>query len=217
MKNRTAFLATLLALSMVASVAAADHGGFSRNARNIIFMVTDGMGLSYVTAARILVSGPDGDSLAFETRPQIGYQRTHSANSTVTDSTAAASSWAAGDRFLNGEISCHAADTVCVENPETILELAKARAKMTGLVATSTITHATPAAFGAHCNSRQCQAEIGRQLTLETEVDVLLGGLLSVSGAFIAANLSIGFMERGGSVRIIVRRKKSELNPRRSD
>jgi alkaline phosphatase len=145
-------------------------------AKNVIFMVPDGMGLSYVTAARIFLNGPDGDPLYMETLPQIGYQRTHSANSTVTDSAAAASAWAAGAKFKNGEISCHSVDDVCVENPETILELAKARGKATGLVATSTITHATPAAFGAHSQSRQCQTEIGRQYVEETMVDVLLGG-----------------------------------------
>jgi alkaline phosphatase len=122
------------------------------------------------------LNGPDGELLNFERLPQIGYQRTHSANSTVTDSAAAGSAWAAGDKFNNGEVSCHAANDVCVENPVTILELAKAEGKMTGLVSTSTITHATPAVFGAHSHSRQCQAEIGRQLVEVTEVDVLLGG-----------------------------------------
>lgn len=145
-------------------------------AKNIILMVPDGMGLSYVTAARIFMNGPDGDPLYLERFPQIGYQRTHSANSTVTDSAAAGSAWAAGEKFNNGEISCHAVDNVCVENPPTILELAKEMGKMTGLVATSTITHATPAAFGAHSHSRQCQSEIGRQLVEDSEIDVLLGG-----------------------------------------
>jgi alkaline phosphatase len=180
MKSRklvTLFLAGLLV--MAGSLAASSAFALGRAflpAKNVIFMVPDGMGISYVTATRIFVNGPDGDPLHFETLPQIGYQRTHSANSTVTDSAAAASAWAAGDKFLNGEISCHSVDDVCVENPATILELAKAKGKATGLVASSTITHATPAAFGAHSHSRQCQAEIGRQFVEETMVDVLLGG-----------------------------------------
>jgi alkaline phosphatase len=145
-------------------------------AKNIIFMVPDGMGLSYVTAARTYVHGPHGGVLYMERLPQIGYQRTHSANSTVTDSAAASSAWATGEKFNNGEISCHAEEDRCVAHPVTILELAKARGKATGLVVTSTITHATPAAFAAHTHSRKCQAEIGRQLVEESEVDVLLGG-----------------------------------------
>jgi alkaline phosphatase len=146
------------------------------HAKNIIFMVPDGMGLSYVTAARTYVHGPSGGVLYLERLPQIGYQRTHSANSTVTDSAAASSAWATGEKFNNGEISCHAEEEYCVANPVTILELAKAGGKATGLVVTSNITHATPAAFAAHTHSRECQAEIGRQLVEESVVDVLLGG-----------------------------------------
>lgn len=62
---------------------------FGLRAKNIIFMVPDGMGLADVTAARIFKFGPDGDRLSFEKLPVIGYQSTHSANSTVTDSAAA--------------------------------------------------------------------------------------------------------------------------------
>lgn len=157
-----------------------DHGREMEHARhrakNIIFMVPDGMGLADVTAARIFKNGPNGDRLSFEKLPVIGYQSTHSANSTVTDSAAAASAWAAGEKFNNGEISCHAVDAVCVDSPETILELAEKTGKSTGLVVTSTITHATPAAFGAHVNSRKCETEIARQYIEETGVDVLLGG-----------------------------------------
>jgi alkaline phosphatase len=72
-------------------------------AKNIIFMVPDGMGLSNVTAARIFRGGPDGDNLYFENLAQIGYQRTHSRNSTVTDSAAAAATWACGEKFNNSE------------------------------------------------------------------------------------------------------------------
>jgi len=147
---------------------------------NIIFMVPDGMGLSNVTAARIYKSGPDGEALNFETLPYIGYQRTHSLNSTVTDSAAAASAWASGEKFNNGEISCldNDQDGACDEtrlNPETILELAKKNGMATGLVATSDITHATPAVFGAHVHNRKCETEIFKQL-LDLAIDVLLGG-----------------------------------------
>ena len=162
------------------AIAASENGkkfvGENTNAKNIIFMVPDGMGISNVTAARIFQNGPDGARLTMETLDVIGYQSTHSENSTVTDSAAAGSAWAAGEKFANGEISCHSVDGVCVENPMTILEIAKTKGKATGLVATSTITHATPAAWAAHTNSRQCQAEIGRQYIEETAVDILLGG-----------------------------------------
>jgi alkaline phosphatase len=149
-------------------------------AKNIIFMVPDGMGLSNVTAARIFQNGPDGKNLNFENLPAIGYQRTHSRNSTVTDSAAAAGTWACGEKFNNNEISCHDndGDKVCDANgsPETILELAQKMGKSTGLVATSTITHATPAVWAAHVHYRNCEIEIARQYIEDAGVDILLGG-----------------------------------------
>jgi alkaline phosphatase len=149
-------------------------------AKNIIFMVPDGMGLSYVTAARILKNGPDGEPLALEQFPVIGYQRTHSADSTVTDSAAAGSAWACGEKFNNKEVSCHSENGELMncagEIPTTILEIAEEKGKATGLVASSQISHATPAAFGSHSPVRYCGAEIARQYIEDTEVEVVLGG-----------------------------------------
>lgn len=148
-------------------------------AKNIIFMVTDGMGLADVTAARIFKNGPDGERLHLETLTHIGLQRTHSADNFVTDSAAAASAWANGEKFRNGEISCHDdnQDGKCEPAPgPTILEIAKGKGKSTGLVVTSTVTHATPAAFGAHIFTRGCENEIARQYIQVTGVDVILGG-----------------------------------------
>jgi len=148
-------------------------------AKNIIFMVPDGMGLSNVTAARIFKNGPDGDPLNLETLPHIGYQRTHSADSVTTDSAASASAWASGEKYRNGEISCHDDDQdgKCEPAPvPTILELAKEKGKATGLIATSSITHATLAAFGAHVHTRDCEKEIARQYVQVSTVDVVLGG-----------------------------------------
>lgn len=142
-------------------------------------MVPDGMGLASVTAARIFKNGPNGQSLHMETLSTIGYQRTHSANSATTDSAAAASAWANGEKFRNGEISCHDdnRDGRCEPTPSpTILESAMEKGKSTGLVVTSTVTHATPAAFGAHVPNRRCENEIARQYITVTGVDVILGG-----------------------------------------
>ena len=155
-----------------------DHDRGGKPAKNIIFMVPDGQGLSNVTAARIFKNGPDGEPLFQETLKNIGHQRTHSRNSTVTDSAAAASAWASGAKYNNGEISCHDNDFdgICDELPvPTILDIARMMGKATGLVATSDITHATPAVFGANVHSRKCEEEIAKQF-LEREIDVLLGG-----------------------------------------
>ncbi|MBZ5640448.1 MAG: alkaline phosphatase [Acidobacteriia bacterium] len=142
------------------------------SARNVIFMVPDGMGLADVTAARIFKNGPGGDPLNLEKLQFVGYERNWSANSAVTDSAAAASAWACGEKFDNG--------VLCVRHdgstPLSLLEFARDRGKRTGLVATSTITHATPAAFGAHVRWRDCETEIARQYVEKTRPDVILGG-----------------------------------------
>lgn len=157
-------------------------GCASSNARakNIILMVPDGMGISNVTAARIFKNGPDGAPLSFETLPEIGYQRTHAKDSTVTDSAAAASACACGEKFNNNEIACHDDDrnNICDPggSPSTILEMAKSKGKSAGLVATSTITHATPAVWASHVHHRNCETEIARQYIDVSGVDVVLGG-----------------------------------------
>ncbi len=145
----------------------------NREVRNIIFMVPDGMGLADVTAARIFRNGIDGPPLHLETLEEIGYQRTYSANSAITDSAPAASAWACGEKFNNGEICFHGDGRPYLPS---ILELAKRKKMGTGLVATSTITHATPAAFGAHVANRNCETEIARQYIEVSKPDVILGG-----------------------------------------
>ncbi len=140
---------------------------------NIIFMVPDGLAISNVTAARVYAFGTNKQRLYLETLDQIGYQSTHSLNSMVTDSAAAASAWACGEKFNNGEISFHPKTRT---SPRTILELAREMGKKSGLVATSSITHATPAAFGAHVGNRNCENEIARQYIVKNGIDILLGG-----------------------------------------
>ena len=101
----------------------------------------------------------------------VGMHRTYSANSEVTDSAAAATAMATGVKTNNGMISISPEG----KKLKTILEVAKDAGKSTGLVATSTITYATPAAFAAHVPSRVDEADIATQL-INNEVDVLLGG-----------------------------------------
>ena len=163
----------LLILLCTASLVYPAAGLGGEPAKNIIFMVSDGMGLAQVTAARIFKNGPGGAPLALETLERVGYQRTYSKNSTVTDSAAAASAWACGEKFNNGEVCFHRETG---SYSPTILELAKGMGKATGLVVTSQITDATPAGFAAHVANRKCQNEIGRQYIQVVRPHVILGG-----------------------------------------
>ncbi len=162
--------------------------GNQKEVKHVIMMVPDGMGFADVTATRILrncgnhpttnpfvfcAEGPGGPPLYLETLEHIGYQRTYSKVNTITDSSAAASAFACGEKFVNNEVCFHADSTP--HNP-SVLELAKSQGMATGLVATQTITHATPASFAAHLANRNCENEIARQYIQETRPDVLLGG-----------------------------------------
>ncbi|MEH7389937.1 alkaline phosphatase [Bacillus sp. JJ1474] len=135
-------------------------------AKNVIFMVPDGYSASYATNYR-WYKGEESilDSML------VGMHRTYSANTEVTDSAAAGTAMATGVKTNNGMIST----TPDGKELKTILQAAEEAGKASGLVATSTITHATPAVFASHVASRANEADIAPQL-LENGVDVLLGG-----------------------------------------
>lgn len=141
-----------------------------RTVRNVILMIGDGMGINQVMLARIRAVGLEG-KLHLERMPVSGLIRTHSADDLVTDSAAAGTALASGVKTNNKMIGM----TPDRKEYRTILEAARAKGMATGLVATSAITHATPASFAAHVRSRDSQAAIAEQL-LANRVDLLLGG-----------------------------------------
>ncbi|KAG0152583.1 hypothetical protein CROQUDRAFT_35539 [Cronartium quercuum f. sp. fusiforme G11] len=107
----------------------------------------------------------------------VGSSRTRSSNSLVTDSAAGATAFACGIKTYNGAISVEPAK----QKPcGTILEAAKHRGYLTGLVATSRITHATPACFYSHVVDRDMESEIAPFLIgkgpLGPTVDLAFGG-----------------------------------------
>lgn len=132
----------------------------------VILYIADGAGLNYWSAARLAYN-----DVAINRFPVIGLVGTASANSRITDSAAGATAYSAGLKTYNGAVGV-GPDTVPVE---TVLELASDRGKATGMVVTSTITHATPAAFAAHVASREFHFQIAEQLA-ESNLDVMLGG-----------------------------------------
>ncbi len=134
--------------------------------KSIILFIGDGMGVSHVTAA--VMMGVGNNFLRFENG---GFSITRSSDSWITDSAASATALATGKRTYNRAIGVDD-DRVPLKN---IMEYAQEYGMSTGLIATSSITHATPASFAAHVEWRNAELEIARQLS-ESNVNVIIGG-----------------------------------------
>jgi alkaline phosphatase len=139
----------------------------SEKPKNIILFIGDGMGVSQVFAGLTANKG----NLFLENFRHIGFSKTQSADSYITDSAAGGTAISSGVKTYNGAIGVNA-DTVAVK---TILEEAEEYGLATGLVSTSAITHATPASFIAHQPSRSMYPEIAADF-LKTDIDVFIGG-----------------------------------------
>ncbi len=135
--------------------------------KNIIFMIGDGMGVAQIQAAMTV----NNNQLNFERVTNVGFSKTSSSDNYITDSAAGATAFSTGKKTYNGAIGVNA-DTVA---QKTILEYAEEAGLATGLVATSSITHATPASFIAHQPSRGMAEEIALDF-LKTDIDVFIGG-----------------------------------------
>ncbi|MEK5389137.1 alkaline phosphatase [Margalitia sp. FSL K6-0131] len=139
-------------------------------AKNVILFVGDGMGAAHREAIRLATVGLKGE-LEMNSMPVAGLVHTSSLTP-VTDSAAAATAMASGVKTYNGAVGVDGNK----KSVKTILEMAEEAGKSTGLVTTSQITDATPAAFGAHVTDRSKQSEIAKQYLENSKVDVLLGG-----------------------------------------
>ncbi len=135
--------------------------------KNVILMIGDGMGHAQVYAGLTANKG----SLNLESCTHTGYSKTSASDEFTTDSAAGATAMACGIKTYNGAIGVND-DSVPVE---TILEIAEQKGFKTGLIATSRITHATPASFIAHQSSRNLYEEIAFDF-LKTDIDVFIGG-----------------------------------------
>ncbi|HDR9762127.1 TPA: alkaline phosphatase [Burkholderia cepacia] len=167
-------------------------------ARNVIFFLGDGMGMTTLTAARIYGVGEDG-ALTIDTLPETAFVKTYSNDAQVTDSAPSMSAYMTGVK-TNNEVISMSPDTKAIEpsasltgncganngkSATTLLEIAKAKGMATGVVTTTRVTHATPAATYAHVCHRDAENDIAAQLVpggagyngaLGDGVDVVLGG-----------------------------------------
>jgi alkaline phosphatase len=141
-----------------------------RDVRRVILCIGDGMGPNQIAMARHKIVGADG-KLWMETLPVAGLMRTFSTDSVITDSAAAVTGMACGVKTNNAMLGMGPDDTWYA----SILETLSKKGWRTGLVATSTITHATPAGFASHVIDRNNEDVIAEQM-LEARVDILFGG-----------------------------------------
>ncbi|KAI0400339.1 alkaline-phosphatase-like protein [Xylaria palmicola] len=147
--------------------------------RNLIFMVSDGMGPASLTLTRGFRQHTEGleygDTLTLD-KHFWGSSRTRSSSSLVTDSAAGATAFSCARKSYNGAISMLPDYTPC----GTVLEAAKKAGYTTGLVVTTDVTDATPASFASHVHYRTQQDEIALQEIgqgpLDRVVDLMFGG-----------------------------------------
>ncbi|MFO8000712.1 MAG: alkaline phosphatase [Marinilabilia sp.] len=135
--------------------------------KNIILLIADGMGTTQLTAGYTA----NGGNLYMTSMPYSGFVTTQSADNYITDSAAAGTAFSTGERTYGGAIAVD----MDKQPLTTILEIAEKEGKSTGLVSSSAITHATPASFIAHNESRNNYEEIAADF-LETEIDIFIGG-----------------------------------------
>ncbi len=172
----SALLLTPSLRAQTQSPGGATSGAEPGRARNVIFLVSDGMSLGTLSLAeryRRRHEGRGAHWLDLYARPDVrrALVDTASASSLVTDSAAASSAWGGGAKVDNGSIN-----VTPDGRPRTpILHLARAAGLGTGLVSTATITHATPAGFAAQVARRADEQIIATQY-LTAGIDVLLGG-----------------------------------------
>ena len=139
-------------------------------AKNVILFLGDGMGVTTVTAARILEGQRRGQSgeenlLFFETLPYTALIKTYSTNEQVPDSAGTMTAIVTGVKTKSGVLSVNenvtVGDYASAKGNEvtTILELAERAGLSTGVVSTTRITHATPAACYAHTPDRDWESD----------------------------------------------------------
>jgi len=137
----------------------------AKKAKNVILLVGDGMGVSTVTAARILegqLRGEPGEEnrLFFETFPYVALVKTYNTNLQTPDSAGTMTAIVTGVKTRAGYLSVSQVaergrvDGVDKHKLTTIVELAERAGLSTGIVTTTRVTHATPGACYAHVPER---------------------------------------------------------------
>ncbi len=180
-KPSAKFLSVFIVILAVHSLLGAEPAQAAAKAKNVIVLIVDGCSAEQYTLARWFKGAP----LSFDPY-QVGAVKTHIADSVIADSAPAASAFATGVRTSDKFISVGPRKDTLTGVPAppeerryrplaTVLEGAKLLKKATGIVATSRVTHATPAAYIAHTPSRANEDDIMEQAVYQG-INVVFGG-----------------------------------------
>lgn len=163
--NKSIKLLTVLCLVTIFGCQKNDNT--PKKPKNVILLISDGTGLSQISSAYFFKEEEPNYS-KFE---NIGFIKTSSSKEDVTDSAAGATAFASGVKTYNGAVGV-TPDSLSVP---TIVELVQDRKVKTGVVATSSIQHATPAAFYGHRVSRRMYEGLTEDLC-DSDIDYFAGG-----------------------------------------
>lgn len=160
----------LATLALAACTIGENEAPGARPARNVILFVGDGMGVSTLTAIRIHAGQLEGKAgeehrLPWDEFPHLALVKTYNVNQQVPDSAGTATAMLTGEKTRSGVINIRPAAPKgdCAasrgQELETILEQAERRGLATGIVTTTRVTHATPAAAYAHAPERDWESD----------------------------------------------------------
>ena len=173
MKFIQSLLCSLLLIGLISSCSVNITSGSNGNdekveqPQNIILMIGDGMGLTQITGG--LLESENG--LYLEQMKNIGFSKTQSSDELITDSAAGATAFSIGEKTYNGAIGV---DQNGVPK-ETILETLGNDGFATGIIASCSVTHATPASFYAHQPQRSMAYEIAADMP-DSPLNVFVAG-----------------------------------------
>lgn len=134
------------------SPSTAPSGGYNDDEiKNVIYLIGDGMGFNHLNKTK----KERGISLTIDEIEIGGEAMTRSLSNAVTDSAAAGTALATGERTSNGAIGVYMFDLFAnYSYPKSITELCKESGMMTGVITTDETSGATPSAFSAHAYDR---------------------------------------------------------------
>lgn len=171
-------LLTILGLNIQASGNSDPEIG---NAKYVFLFIGDGMAMPQLSAAEAYLSAKSGDSanfkkLAMSNFPAQGLTTTYSSNALITDSAAAGTAIATGEKTESGVIAMDPTKQVKLK---TIAEMAKEAGKKVGIVSSVNLDHATPATFYAHNPTRKNYYDINIEMA-NSNFDYFAGGMVRI-------------------------------------